>query len=124
MRLLRKFPLNTCMDNGGMLELANLNTLMGMMGIFIGGCDLRFYTHAIVYGVKFGPSGAFNIERFNRFVGEWESVMFSGTMPQTTAALNSFGPFLTVDEIVAFWGGFAIPPEPPISDFGPIFLPV
>lgn len=102
---------------GPTLELNNLNTLMGMMGVFVGGCDLRFYTRVLVYGVKFGPSGAFNIEKFNRFIGKWESVMFSGTMPQTTNTLNQFGPFLTNNEIIAYWGGLTLPPEPPIIDF-------
>ncbi len=108
-------------DPGGFLELINLNTLMGMVGFLIG-CELRFYTRTIVYAVKFGPSGAFSIEKFNRFVGEWESVMFSGTMPQTTNTLNSFGPFITGDEIVTYWGGIKIPPEPP--EVGFIFDPV
>jgi hypothetical protein len=111
-------------DSGGILELINLNEQMGMTGVLIGGCDLRFYTRVLVYGVKFGPSGAFNIEKFNRFVGEWESVMFSGTMPQTTNTLNLFGPFLTQEEIITYWGGFKLPPEPPISDFGSIDIPV
>lgn len=111
-------------DPGGILELYNLNVLMGTTGFFVGHCDLRFYTRTIVYGVKFGPSGAFNIEKFNRFIGEWESVMFSGTMDQTTSALNSFSPFIGIDDINYFWGGFALPPEPPITDFGPIVLPV
>lgn len=109
---------------GGFLELELLNTQMGMVGIFVGVCDLRFYTRTIVYGLKFGPSGAFNMEKFNRFVGQWESVMFSGTLTQTTGALNSFGPFLSLDEVVTYWGGLGLPPEPPISDFGPIFDPV
>lgn len=108
-------------DNSGILELINLNEQMGMVGVFIGGCDLRFYTRVLVYGVKFGPSGPFMIEKFNRFVGEWESVMFGGTMPQTTSALNSFGPFLTQDEILTYWGGFTLPPEVPSANF--IFNP-
>jgi len=104
-------------DNGGILELFNLNEQMGMIGIFLGGCDLRFYTRTLVYGVKFGPSGAFNIEKFNRFLGYWESVMFSGTMPQTTNTLNQFGPFLTYDEIITYWGGLTLPPESPDVGF-------
>ncbi len=111
-------------DIGPALELNNLNVLMGMMGVFLGGCDLLFYTRVLVYSVKFGPSGSFNIEKYNRFVGVWEPVMFSGTMEQTTNSLNSFGPFLTVDEIVAYWGGFKLPPEPPITDSLEIFMPV
>jgi hypothetical protein len=105
-------------DPGGVLELNNLNVLMGMVGIFIG-CELNFYTRVLIYSVKFGPSGAFNIEKFNKFVGYWEPVMFSGTMPQTTTTLNDFGPFLNHSEILAYWSGVKIPPEPPIGDFGP-----
>jgi len=111
-------------DIGPALELNNLNILMGMKGIFLGGCDLFFYTRVLVYSVRFGPSGAFNIEKFNRFIGFWEAVMFSGTMQQTTDTLNSFGPFLDTDEILASWGGFKIPPEPPITDFLDIPMPV
>jgi hypothetical protein len=114
----------TDFDPGGILELINLNVLMGSVGIFISSCELRFYTRTIVYGVKFGPSGSFNIEKFNRFVGDWEAVMFSGTMEQTTNTLNSFSPFIGIDEIMVYWGSLAIPPEPPITDFGPIVLPV
>jgi hypothetical protein len=105
-------------DPGGVLELNNLNVLMGMVGIFIG-CELNFYTRVLIYSVKFGPSGAFNIEKFNKFVGYWEPVMFSGTMPQTTTTLNDFGPFLNHSEILMYWSGVKIPPEPPIGDFGP-----
>lgn len=111
-------------DPGGILELNNLNILMGTTGFFVGGCDLRFYTRTIVYGVKFGPSGAFNIEKFNRFVGDWEAVMFSGTMEQTTDTLNSFSPFIGIDDIMYYWGGFTLPPPPPITDSLDIFNPV
>lgn len=111
-------------DPGGILELNNLNVLMGMVGVFVGGCELNFYTRVLVYSVKFGPNGSFNIEKYNKFVGYWESVMFSGTMPQTTQTLNSFGPFLNHDEILAYWGSLKIPTEPPISDFGPVYIPV
>lgn len=107
----------------GILELFNLNEQMGMVGILVEN-DLRFYTRTIVYGVGFGPSGSFNIEKYNRFVGDWQSVMFSGTMEQTTSALNSFGPFISLDEVHVYWGGTAIPPEPPITNFGQVFYPV
>lgn len=103
-------------DIGPALELNNLNIQMGMMGIYLGGCQLYFYSRVIVYAVTFGPSGSFSIEKFNRFVGVWEAVMFSGTMEQTTNSLNSFGPFLTVDEVMAYWGGFKLPPEPNITE--------
>ena len=104
------------MDNGGILELNLLNTQMGMVGISTG-CEVRYYTRTIVYGVKFGPSGAFSIEKINRFIGSWEDVMFSGTLNQTTSALNSFGPFISLDEIMVYWGGLSLPPEPPNTNF-------
>jgi len=106
------------------LELIVLNQQMNNAGIFVGGCDLRFYSYNIVYAVKFGPSGAFNIEQFNKFVGSWQLVMFSGTLLQTTNTLNSFGPFLTFDQVIAYWGGFKVPPEPPAVNFEEIFQPV
>ena len=94
----------------GTLELELLNTYMGMTGILFPG-QLRFYTRVSIYGVTFGPSGAYMIERFNRFLGNWEDVMFSGTLGESTNALNQFGPFLTLSEANEIWGGINIPPE-------------
>jgi hypothetical protein len=107
----------------GILELFLLNEQMGMVGILVDS-ELRFYTRTIVYSVGFGPSGAYGMEKFNRFVNDWQSVMFSGTLEQTTNTLNQFGPFIGLDEVMEYWGGLTIPPPPPITNFGPIFYPV
>lgn len=109
---------NAPKDPGGQLELHNLNILMGSIGISKG-CELIFYTHVMAYAVTFGPSGSFQIERYNRFLGFWEMVMFSGTMPQTTSALNSYGPFLTPAQAAVVWANTFLPPEPPFSGFLP-----
>ncbi len=92
------------------LELYNLNVQMGMKGILVGG-ELRFYTRALLYGVTFGPYGSYGIERFNKSLGYWENVQFSGTFKETDTSLNMFGPFLDVDQINEFWAGIHIPPE-------------
>lgn len=97
-------------DAAGLLELQLLNVQMGMMGISDGGCGLFFYTYVIVYNVNFGPSGAYNIQSFDKFQGVWNPVMFSGVLYQTTGALNSYGPFLTVDQIPIFWNNVKLPP--------------
>ncbi len=109
------------MANNGLLELYNLNTAMNNTGV-LAGCDLRFYTRTLVYGVTFGPTGAYAMERFNRFLGYWEDIQFSGTYHQTINTLNQFGPFLTAVEINQLWGGLNIPPEDPNPGF--IFNPV
>lgn len=112
--------INISMSNG-LLELSLLNQQMNNAGIFVG-CELRFYTGVLVYAVKFGPSGAYNMERFNRFLGYWESIMFSGTITQAANTLNQLAPFLTPAQIDQVWGGLRIPPEPPNEGF--IFDPI
>ena len=109
-------------SSSGLLELTLLNQRMNGAGILVN-CDLRFYTHVLVHSVGFGPSGSYNMEKFNRFLGYWESVMFSGTITQVENTLNQFGPFLTPAEIDQIWGGLKIPPEnPEVDNF--IFNPV
>ena len=105
-------------------EIVLLNREMNEVGIHLNTCELRFYTYNIVYAVKFGPSGAFNIEKFSRFFGQWELVCFSGTLNQTTTTLNSFGPFLTWEQVIQYWGGLELPPEPLATDFEEIEMPV
>jgi hypothetical protein len=109
------------MANNGLLELNSLNSAMNLQGVFVG-CTLRFYTQVLVYAVGFGAGGAFNIERYNRFLGYWEQLQFSGTIRQTINTLNMVGPFITAAQIDQLWGGLGLPPEPPIE--GPFFDPV
>lgn len=104
-------------DAGGILELQLLNVQMGMVGVFDGGCGLFFYTHVLAYNVSFGPSGAYQIQVFDKFLGVWNLVMFSGVLYQTTAALNSYGPFLPVDQIPLFWNNVKLPPTNPNGGF-------
>ena len=95
---------------GGVLELQLLNVQMGMMGV-TDGCGLNFYTYSIVYNVVFGPSHAYQIQQFNKHLGEWEVNMFSGVLYQTTGALNSYGPFLPLDQIPVFWNNVVLSPN-------------
>lgn len=106
-------------DSGGILELQLLNVEMGMLGVFDGGCGLFFYTHVLAYNVTFGPSGAYQIQMFDKFLGVWTLIMFSGVLDQTTAALNSYGPFLPLDQIPMFWNNVKLPPVSPNSGFLP-----
>lgn len=94
------------------LELHNLNVKMGMKGIPVGS-ELRFYSYNLLYAVTFGDPGAFGIEKFNKFLGYWESVQFSGTFQETANTLNKFQPFLDVAQINQYWAGVPIPPENP-----------
>lgn len=106
---------------GSLLELKLLNSQMGNQGIIVG-ADLRFYTRTLAYGVGFGPNGSFNMEKFNKFLGFWEDVMFSGTLEQTVNTLNNFGPFLSGSDITTYWADVVIPPEAP--NVLPLFDPV
>lgn len=97
-------------DPGGAFELQTLNIQMGMVGVSDGGCGLFFYTRVLAYNVTFGPSGAYQMQVFDKFLGVWNLIMFSGVLYQTTAALNSYGPFLPIDEIPIFWNNVKLPP--------------
>jgi hypothetical protein len=106
---------------GGCLELGTLNRAMNYQGLQVGN-ELRFYTMVLLYAVTFGPNGAYMMERYNKFLGYWEDVQFSGTYKETITTLGLLGPFLPKNEITQFWDNVVIPPEPP--ELGPIFYPV
>lgn len=89
-------------------ELVLLNQNMNNQGKPYGQHRLVFFTPALAHRVDFADnlvSARFLIARLNRFHPEykWEVILANGTMEDAVTTLNTFGPFLPLNQIDTFW---------------------